>query len=647
MNKPVKTGSMANDNIHRLKIVPIHKLEGTFHIPDYQRGYRWQRRQVAQLIEDIMHNPDGQSYYLQPITVIKRVDGGDKFYDLIDGQQRLTTLLLIYKALQQKAEEWATLNFLKKELVTEHYSICYDTRTESEEFIKDVATKSGDEASKFPDYLYMWHAYQKIKIWLDTHEAEECKSLANKLAKDVKVIWYEIGTCDENAWSIFANLNSGKIPLTNSELVKALFLSSSNNVEKIEDEETGERGYVGLAQYEKSAIVEQWDGIERELATPSFWKFISNEDMEKYPTKIDLLLDIVANKPDNNRDEYYTFVYFEKKYSYGKISHSEWQNIYDQYLKIKDWYEDNNLYHKIGYLIAIRYKSLSEIYAEGKDKSDSNFEKVLDKWITESITVKNGVTFESLDYNESADYELIKRLLTLTNVLSTLQLKGNTLRYPFDLHKDSERNRGGWSLEHIHAQKSEQIKKEGKRKWLDLHLKSLGRYESFCKNEYLKRMDQAQDNEEKNALEKRFRSISDSVSELRNRMNAALQTKELGNIQSIMVDFSKIVVPPFDEHSEQIYRDGLANMALLTKDDNAVLNNSSFDVKRYIILDEMSDRYIPPFTQKVFSKSFAGSDLEQLYFWSDNDRNSYLKQIKEILKEYLDNKQLPTEASSK
>ena len=369
--------------------------------------------------------------------------------------------------------------------------------------------------------------------------------------------------------------------------------------------------------------------------------------MEKYPTKIDLLLDIVANKPDNNRDEYYTFVYFEKKYSYGKISHSEWQNIYDQYLKIKDWYEDNNLYHKIGYLIAIRYKSLSEIYAEGKDKSDSNFEKVLDKWITESITVKNGVTFESLDYNESADYELIKRLLTLTNVLSTLQLKGNTLRYPFDLHKDSERNRGGWSLEHIHAQKSEQIKKEGKRKWLDLHLKSLGRYESFCKNEYLKRMDQAQDNEEKNALEKRFRSISDSVSELRNRMNAALQTKELGNIQSIMVDFSKIVVPPFDEHSEQIYRDGLANMALLTKDDNAVLNNSSFDVKRYIILDEMSDRYIPPFTQKVFSKSFAGSDLEQLYFWSDNDRNSYLKQIKEILKEYLDNKQLPTEASSK
>lgn len=638
---------MANDNIHKLKIVPIHKLEGTFHIPNYQRGYRWQRRQVAQLIEDIMHNTDGQSYYLQPITVIKRTNGGDNVYDLIDGQQRLTTLLLIYKALQQKAEEWAKLNFLKKELVTEHYSICYDTRAESDDFIKNVATKSGDEASKFPDYLYMWHAYQKIKIWLDTHEPEDCKSLANKLAKDVKVIWYEIGTSDENAWAIFANLNSGKIPLTNSELVKALFLSSSNNVEKIEDEETGKRYYVGLTQYEKSVIVEQWDGIERELASPSFWKFISNEDMEKYPTKIDLLLDIVANKPDNDRNEYYTFAYFEKKYSYGKISHSEWQNIYDQYLKLKDWYEDNKLFHKIGYLIDIRHKSLSEIYSEGKDKSDSDFEEVLDRWIKESITVKNDVTFESLDYNASEDYEMIKRLLTLTNVLSTLQLKDNTLRYPFHLHKDSEHNRGGWSLEHIHAQKSEQFKKEGKRKWLDLHLKSLGRYESFCKNEYLKRMEQAQDDEAKNVLERRFRSIINSVSELRGRMDAALKAKELGNIQSIMIDFSKIVVPPFDERSAQIYRDGLANMALLTKDDNAVLNNSSFDVKRYIILDEMSDRYIPPFTQKVFSKSFAGSDLEQLYFWSDNDRNSYLKQIKETLKEYLDNKKLPTKASSK
>ena len=638
---------MANDKIHKLKIVPIQKLDGTFHIPDYQRGYRWQRRQVVQIIEDIMHNPDGQSYYLQPITVIKRANGGDKVYDLIDGQQRLTTLLLIYKALQQKAEEWAKLNFLKKELVTEQYSICYDTRTESEHFIKDVAAKSGEEASKFPDYLYMWHAYQKIKIWLDRHEPEDCKSLANKLAKDVKVIWYEIGTSDDNAWTVFANLNSGKIPLTNSELVKALFLSSSNNVEKIEDEETERCYYVGLSPYEKSIIVEQWDGIERELSNPAFWKFMSNEDMESYPTKIDLLLDIVAEKPRNEHNEYYTFAHFENKYSHGKISHTEWQNIYDQYLKLRDWYEDNNLFHKIGYLIDVRYKSLSDIYSEGKDKSDSDLETILDGWIKESITVKPDVTFESLDYNSGEDYEIIKRLLTLTNVLSTLQLKDNTLRYPFHLHKDSERKRGGWSLEHIHAQKSEQIKKEGKRKWLELHLKSLGRYESFCKNEYLKLKDQVKDDEAKSRLATRFQSIKKSVYELSNRMDTALKAKELGNIQPIIVDFSKIVIPPFDEHSEQIYRDGLANMALLTKDDNAVLNNSSFDVKRYIILNEMSDRYIPPFTQKVFSKSFAGSDLEQLYFWSDNDRNSYLMQIKEILKEYLDDKKLPTKALSK
>lgn len=142
---------MANDNIHILKIVPIHQLEGTFHIPDYQRGYRWQRLQVVQLIEDIMHNPVGQSYYLQPITVIKRPNENNSTYNLIDGQQSLTTLLLIYKALQQKSEEWAKLNFLKKELVSEHYSICYDTRTESEDFIKNVATKSGEEASEFPD----------------------------------------------------------------------------------------------------------------------------------------------------------------------------------------------------------------------------------------------------------------------------------------------------------------------------------------------------------------------------------------------------------------------------------------------------------------------------------------------------------------
>jgi uncharacterized protein with ParB-like and HNH nuclease domain len=68
-----------------------------FIIPSYQRGYRWTETQVVQLLDDIWQfykkeeKKTGEFYCLQPI-VVKQLD--DK-YEVIDGQQRLTTLFLI------------------------------------------------------------------------------------------------------------------------------------------------------------------------------------------------------------------------------------------------------------------------------------------------------------------------------------------------------------------------------------------------------------------------------------------------------------------------------------------------------------------------------------------------------------------------
>ena len=77
--------------------------ELTFYIPDYQRGYRWTKEEVQTLLEDIDQfdltgkNGIAPWYCLQPL-VVKETECG---YEVIDGQQRLTTIFLILKFLKQ------------------------------------------------------------------------------------------------------------------------------------------------------------------------------------------------------------------------------------------------------------------------------------------------------------------------------------------------------------------------------------------------------------------------------------------------------------------------------------------------------------------------------------------------------------------
>lgn len=81
---------MGNNIILETKFVA--DISGSFYIPSYQRGYRWSETEVVRLLDDIYQNGK-KNYCLQPVVVRKKEDR----YELIDGQQRLTTLYLIYK----------------------------------------------------------------------------------------------------------------------------------------------------------------------------------------------------------------------------------------------------------------------------------------------------------------------------------------------------------------------------------------------------------------------------------------------------------------------------------------------------------------------------------------------------------------------
>ena len=79
-------------NIH-LETRNVGDIKGKFKLPDYQRGYRWGALEINLMLDDL-YESGNKSYCLQPI-VVKKIN--DDYYELIDGQQRLTTIFLIYK----------------------------------------------------------------------------------------------------------------------------------------------------------------------------------------------------------------------------------------------------------------------------------------------------------------------------------------------------------------------------------------------------------------------------------------------------------------------------------------------------------------------------------------------------------------------
>ncbi len=88
--------------------------------------------------------------------------------------------------------------------------------------------------------------------------------------------------------------------------------------------------------------------------------------------------------------------------------------------------------------------------------------------IKQSIAINSN--YAELDYNTPGDYVKISRLLLLFNIESVRQIDEEAQRFPFDKFKE----KGAWSLEHIHAQQSEGMKKrEEWKEWLRLHRHSI------------------------------------------------------------------------------------------------------------------------------------------------------------------------------
>lgn len=558
---------MYNDIILETKLVA--DIKGAFYVPSYQRGYRWGEDEVNRLLDDVFQ--DGQkNYCLQPVVVRKK----DDTFELVDGQQRLTTIYLIYKYMSD-----INPMFFHKPA----FNLIYETREQSADFLANM------DLDKQEDNINFWfiaNAYKTIKKWFEADMQIRVMKIYEYFKEHVKIIWYEVGA-GEDAISLFTRLNIGKIPLTSAELVKAMFLSRDNseNMDREKQEE----------------ISLQWDNIEKELHNDSMWYFLTNNIKNKYQTRIDLILDLISGKEETSKEKYYTFFKFDAMRK-EKPLEDIWRKIQQTFLILKDWFENHELYHKIGYLIASGTKTLQQIFDESENKTKDEFNALLSGFIRNSIDIKGN--YSELSYEKPLDYRKISTLLLLFNVESVRQNGENSQWFPFDKFKYSKGSRVTWSLEHIHAQQSEGMRtQEVWKEWLVRHIPSV-------------------------------KVVGQNQDELIAEMQAAVDKEKLERSEFDAIQQKVLEILSVSGNTEYLH--SIANLALLNTADNAALNNSTFDVKRNAIVDmDKRGQYIPFCTKMVFLKYYTPSEHNQLHFWGQADRIAYVNAINTVLAEYL------------
>jgi uncharacterized protein with ParB-like and HNH nuclease domain len=577
-------------------------LDGKHHfvIPSYQRGYRWEERQIIDLLNDIYEfqeeikkktgDKNGEFYCLQPIVVLKTKD--DK-WEVIDGQQRLTTILILLSSIKD------ALRLLK--LPTTFFTLEYETREKEEcssrDFLQNITSVSAIDKTNI-DFLRMSDAFLIIKKWLENDNIN-LGDFSNTLLKtdfdndfdranNVRFIWYELNPDGDKPNIAFAKYNQGKIDLTNAELIKAIFYLSDSSMNDRE-----KKKYQLKIGYE-------WDDMENTLRKKYFWKFIN--PTEPYANYIEFIFELVANKYiDNvnlklnkNIDKLWSFYIFNELITrdikiyddkYDNARDFLWDEVKTYYRTFVEWYNDNTYYHIIGFLLQIG-KNVESIKELTESHTKTNLENELRQLIQNHF---KEIDFEQLGYDY--DKEKAKQLLLLFNVITTMNSRYN--RFAFDRFSNEN-----WSLEHIHAQQSDELKTDKQKKQL------------------LNEQRQYFSNHNKEELLSKIDKLLDMVK---------IDQEEFDNVQNEI----------FNEYSDTTTIHSIRNLALRTVPDNSCLNNNIFPIKRDLIkeLDEKGS-FVPICTKNVFLKYYS-KGVEQNVKWDKQDMISYLDEIKKVLNDYI------------
>ena len=618
-----------------------------FYIPPYQRGYKWgsanKYEQVPQMLIDIFYAmlSNTEEYYLQYITLKKTKTPKDNkpALEVIDGQQRITTLTIIFyrlAALRCDCNNETTINIAKDLLL---YARNQNNTNNKDVFnnidINNITTLATQ------DSYYIASAAKTIDSFLHilTCDKKNDEKLLDRYVKylknNVKLI-VNIESEFVQSEDVFANLNDNKVILTDTDLIKGLLLTkavSRNN-------HLGHRRNYREIIDQRVIMGRTWDEInmwvsnqevahfffgkkEQENGMYSLLNFVYDTFFCNYQNQNpsennldgnDIVKGFTNNlqptnvSNNNHKDNFALFNKFNEIISNSEIALKALKHLKHIYLKFRslyDNYSDCTLYNLLGFVLFAenidnKKPKVKEVLKSLVSKNEKDFRKYLKEQALNLIPNMNleKKKFDSDDeyLNNVSKYDYGSNNSNLKNLLLSFSVfpEEEDNHYRFNFYEyDTE----SWSLEHIYPQHPSS----------EITIPYIAR-SAVC----------AAIETEKNKIEDEERKKSLETTESNIKNDGKLKTDDINCLGFLFyndnLDFNINVC---------------GNIALLTVGANSALRNNPFIAKRPILMQKIkSGKFVPQHTIRVFNKMYDGFSPD-LSSWNKQDVIAHIKwQIK-------------------
>ena len=626
------------NNIQLISIAEI--LDGrTFYIPSYQRGYRWTTKEVTDLLNDLYSftirgkKNDGEFYCLQPIivqriedetiisTILDGIDSSSRdVWEVIDGQQRLTSILILYKYLLEK-KGWDKER-LKEDEDKELFHIRYETRDDSAAFLENLQKDTLSDT--YIDFSHISDAYRIIDAWVKDdakriseryHRSSSVGSVCDALFRllncgreaeredcgSAQFIWYELASdgsesSKQKAISEFLKINTGKIELTDAELIKALFLQKKNFI-------SSER------ESRQLEIAMQWEGIENTLHKDDFWYFISSK--RSRPNRIDEIFELIyktdgvkefhekvvdqniSQRKSQLTEKNRIFRYYYQKFDglQGEALQvaikKEWDKVILVFRTLEDWYEDPKMYNYVGFLSQCGI-DIAKLYIKYFSLPESATKHEIEGFFVEQIKKQlEGIKIGLVNLEEEG-------VLRQEYRINAQYGKDNwAILFPFDVFVSQN-----WNIEHIDSYTTNALMSSQEQKdWVDNAMKEI------------------RDVPDKNGTKQRIDAFY-----------------QLEKYKEIIPLIQEIV----EEDADEDQKNSIGNLTLLDEKTNKSYGNSLFCQKNRIIQERITrGTFVPTSTSMVFNKAFDTSTNKNFFKWGADDKRAYHNYIFNELKTFL------------